>query len=503
MDICLFNGTVQFLNPVGYAEDSHVPNSELGPNYQHDHFTYILYGRNTAHESIALVLNDWSFQVSVLLSPAQSANLEQGLKSIRALLPPRTLVSYKQGYCAFGYAGDGTVRTQRTFAVISLTTASNTWKCRNALTDAGYQLCEMDTFTSGHREVFMLQQLLEHLPLDSPDIAPCSWFSWVQIPATAVPLPGGIKLGTTMHEFHLSWRDLRVLPPSLVIPKVRICSFDIEVASPSASFPTCDVSPVVTIGSVIWSQDACGFTGIVERTAYAYSLKPNIPAFEEFFDRSIPESEDTYTLKRYNSEQAMIEAWRDDVVIRGDIDVFTGYNIWGFDVPFLVERMKLLDTGSRFFRFGKLYRSWVAHTKANDFSSSARGDQTMTLFDGPGFHEIDVYIVAKSKKFSDYSLKAVSNATLDNLAKGDMPYDEITPAHLRYEDERLAAYCIRDCELPLWLMDKWGTIAENIAVSQTKTTHTPTSGWILDWTLRPDPWATLTSRASARTHISA
>jgi DNA polymerase elongation subunit (family B) len=470
MNVCLFNGTVQFSNLLSYSCDSHVPNSEIKPDYQHDHFTYILYGRNVEHESVAIVLTDWCFQLSVLLTPGQAANLEQGLKSIRALLPPKTPVTYKQGFCAFGYAGDGTTRTQRTFAVISLTTANNTWKCRRALTNAGYEICEMDTFTSSHHEVFMLQQLLENLPLDSPDVAPCSWFSWVRLPVNASPSPGSATLGTTKHEFYVSWHDLRVLPTSLIVPKLRICSFDIEVASPSASFPTFDVSPVTTIGSVIWSQDACGFTGIVERTAYAFSLQPDIAEFEEFFNCTIPESEATYTLKRYNSERAMIVAWRDDIVIRGDIDVFTGYNIWGFDVPFLVNRMKLLDSGSRFFRFGRLFRSWVAHVKANEFSSSARGDQTMTLFDGPGFHEIDVFIVAKSKKFSDYSLKAVSNATLDNLAKGDMPYTEITPAHLNYEDQRLAAYCIRDCELPLWLMEKWGTVAENVAVSQVSCT---------------------------------
>jgi DNA polymerase delta subunit 1 len=46
-------------------------------------------------------------------------------------------------------------------------------------------------------------------------------------------------------------------------------------------------------------------------------------------------------VQSFEKEADMLRAWR-DLVIWSDPDVLTGYNIVGFDIPYLVDRAKVL-----------------------------------------------------------------------------------------------------------------------------------------------------------------
>jgi DNA polymerase delta subunit 1 len=157
----------------------------------------------------------------------------------------------------------------------------------------------------------------------------------------------------------------------------------------------------------------------------------------------------------YATEREMLEAFR-DYLHEKDVDIITGWNIFGFDLEYLMKRAIVTKCNLKFFQLSKL-RGYNCELKLKKLSSSALGDNDLKLVSMPGRFIFDLFHeVKKGYKLDSYKLDNVSKLYLgDN--KIDMPakemfarYKEGDPVKLR----EVAEYCIKDTLLPHRLLSK-------------------------------------------------
>lgn len=122
---------------------------------------------------------------------------------------------------------------------------------------------------------------------------------------------------------------------STIVP-LRIISFDIECLNPlSGKFPSPEEDLVITIG-------ICCTTHInLEKTTLKYVLQLNDCA-------RIQEAEVVVC----HTENEMFLTFR-DIVNAFDPDIFTGYNIEGFDFDYMIKRSTALGIMEEFCKFSR------------------------------------------------------------------------------------------------------------------------------------------------------
>lgn len=145
-----------------------------------------------------------------------------------------------------------------------------------------------------------------------------------------------------------------------------------------------------------------------------------------------------------------------------DPDVITGYNIFGFDMGYILGRMKLrllpLPDMSR----GKYGRTT---TKKVNWSSSAYGQNVYDRVEVSGRVFIDLMLFFRRMKLDSYSLDFVSRTFLGDGKKDMAPKTMFH--HFRTRDpvglRLVAEYCMHDSLLTLRLFDKfflWTEVCE-------------------------------------------
>ena len=142
--------------------------------------------------------------------------------------------------------------------------------------------------------------------------------------------------------------------------------------------------------------------------------------------------------------------------MRHDVDIITGWNIFGFDMEYIMKRARMTGCDSSFYELSKL-KNHSCELKYKKLSSSALGDNDLKIVPMPGRFIFDLFHeVKKGYKLDSYKLDNVSKLYLgDN--KIDMPpkemfarYNEGDPIKLR----EVAEYCIKDTLLPHRLLSK-------------------------------------------------
>ena len=94
----------------------------------------------------------------------------------------------------------------------------------------------------------------------------------------------------------------------------------------------------------------------------------------------------------FDTEKEMLEAFQ-KYMQKKDIDIITGWNVFGFDFQYIHTRAHLLGCDPNFFRLGKL-KDQVCEISIKKLSSSALGDNTLKLLPMSGrfvfdlFHEV-------------------------------------------------------------------------------------------------------------------
>ena len=139
-----------------------------------------------------------------------------------------------------------------------------------------------------------------------------------------------------------------------------------------------------------------------------------------------------------------------------DIDILTGWNIFGFDLEYIYKRAAMVGCGIDFYQLGKL-KDTECHLVMKKLSSSALGDNFLKLLPMSGRFVFDMFHeVKKGYKLDSYSLNNVSKLYLGDQ-KIDMAPKEMFARFVEGDPKKLyevAEYCIKDTLLPHKLMKK-------------------------------------------------
>ena len=236
-----------------------------------------------------------------------------------------------------------------------------------------------------------------------------------------------------------NWRKLTPVENPETAPFV-VASVDIECNSSTGKFPDADIEGDACFQIAI-SLCKFGSDQPYDKTCLCYkNTDPNLEGSNVI---------------SYATEREMLEAFR-DYLHEKDVDIITGWNIFGFDLEYLMKRAIVTKCNLKFFQLSKL-RGYNCELKLKKLSSSALGDNDLKLVSMPGRFIFDLFHeVKKGYKLDSYKLDNVSKLYLgDN--KIDMPakemfarYREGDPVKLR----EVAEYCIKDTLLPHRLLSK-------------------------------------------------
>jgi DNA polymerase delta subunit 1 len=155
----------------------------------------------------------------------------------------------------------------------------------------------------------------------------------------------------------------------------------------------------------------------------------------------------------FDTEKDLLKAFQKHL-IKVDPDIITGWNIFGFDLEFLIVRATVhcgLEPV-----WGRV-KGVVCELVEKNLSSSALGNNQLKMVPMKGRYVFDLFQdVKREHKLESYSLNNVSKHFLKDQ-KHDMPVKEIFSRYADGDPVRLgevAEYCIKDTELPHYLMAK-------------------------------------------------
>lgn len=165
------------------------------------------------------------------------------------------------------------------------------------------------------------------------------------------------------------------------------------------------------------------------------------------------------------TETELLYAWK-EAIRRIDPDMLIGYNIFGFDMPYIWERsIELLGADNNFgIGFGrKSERECVMIEQ--QLSSAALGDNMLRYFDLDGIVIVDLYKLMQRNSLESYKLDFVANLYLGEN-KNDVKPNEIFELYKGSSHDRkiVAEYCIQDCALVNRLFHKLKVLENNTAM---------------------------------------
>ena len=247
------------------------------------------------------------------------------------------------------------------------------------------------------------------------------------------------------------WTTLKPVARDDIAPFV-VASVDIECNSSTGKFPDADI-PGDTCFQIAISLCKFGSDEPYDKTCLCYKkTDPNLEGCD---------------IRSYDTEREMLEAFQ-KYIQKKDVDIITGWNIFGFDMEYIYKRAQVNRCHPDFFNLGKL-RDTESELSIKKLSSSALGDNVLKLLPMSGrlifdmFHEIK-----KGYKLDSYKLDNVSKLYLGDQKIDMSPkemftrYKEGDPVKLR----EVAEYCIKDTLLPHKLMKKLCTLLNLVEMAK-------------------------------------
>ena len=235
------------------------------------------------------------------------------------------------------------------------------------------------------------------------------------------------------------WKTLKPVDIPETAPFI-VASVDIECNSSTGKFPDADVR-----------GDAC-FQIAVSLTHFG----SDVPYDKTCFCYKKTDSElDGCIIKSYDTEREMLMAFK-EYLMEKDIDIITGWNIFGFDLEYIMKRAVMTNCDQTFYEMSKM-KNHSCELVYKKLSSSALGDNALKILPMPGRFIFDLFHeVKKGYKLDSYKLDNVSKLYLgDN--KIDMPPKEMFARFVEEDPIKLrevAEYCVKDTLLPHRLLSK-------------------------------------------------
>lgn len=164
-------------------------------------------------------------------------------------------------------------------------------------------------------------------------------------------------------------------------------------------------------------------------------------------------------IKIFGSEQGLLSCFNSFIRNYNPI-ILMGYNIFGFDIPFLHEKCKMYNIN---LAGSGMAKDELAEYKEVKWSSAAYRCQHFFYYDFDGRISVDLLpIIRRDAKLSKYNLQTVSTHFLgDEYGKDDMSVKQIFESYrvgfLQGKTElikKCGRYCIQDARIVLLLFEK-------------------------------------------------
>ena len=259
------------------------------------------------------------------------------------------------------------------------------------------------------------------------DIKPCGW---IEVDGEETEADEGISL-------RCKWQNVSPVESSMVTAPLLHAFWDIECYSHTGEFPQANPEkkaclsspqpcrncshcflnaqgdPIIQIGTTLWSP-ACGdkpeFT---ERHIFVLAES----AAKGQGCAAVPNAK-VYVCKK---EADLLISWFQFIVER-KVNVFVGYNIFGFDEKYVWQRLERLgyDQNEEVQQFSQLYNEGKPMKLIEKrLSSSALGDNMLYMWDTPGRLRIDLLGHIKRKaQLPSYKLDSVAAVYLSGKLSG-------------------------------------------------------------------------------------
>jgi len=124
------------------------------------------------------------------------------------------------------------------------------------------------------------------------------------------------------------------------IAPLRILSFDIECAGRKGIFPEASMDPVIQIANMVTRQGWL-FLNSTYLLFFDFVTGEQNPFIRNVFTLNTCSNIVGSQVLSFTDEVDMLHAWK-EFVEKVDPDVVIGYNIAGFDFPYLMDRAKAL-----------------------------------------------------------------------------------------------------------------------------------------------------------------
>ena len=278
----------------------------------------------------------------------------------------------------------------------------------------------------------------------------CQWCS-----CSGAAVPWDQRKSTCAHEMRARIQDLRVLADDDSIAPLRIVSFDIEAAGRRGVFPQPEIDPVIQI--------ALHFHVLPQ----PFHVLPQAPRPVLLSLKQCDPIEGVDVLC-FEEEAKLLCAFR-AIVVAFDTDVFSGYNVCGFDFGYLQKRAEALEVRPEFDAMTRIKQGKMA-IRETEFFSAQMGKQRRVKVTIAGRAVLDMLMAIRnnqSYRLEKYTLDAVSAYFLGDHKK-DVHFTQITPMWHKDSASRreLGEYCLHDAKLPIDLMQKLDALTQTIEMAR-------------------------------------
>jgi DNA polymerase elongation subunit (family B) len=285
---------------------------------------------------------------------------------------------------------------------------------------------------------------------------------------TGIQSTGWLDTGSECVRSHLAhtgidlfcndWESLKPVKRDDIAPFV-VASFDIESNSSTGKFPDADIKGDACFQIAI-SLCTFGSDEPYDKTCLCY--------------KKTDSNLEGCNIISFDTEREMLEAFR-NYLKEKDVDIMTGWNIFGFDLEYIFKRAAINKCSEQFYNLGKL-KDKQSDMVYKRLSSSALGDNMLKLLPMSGRFIFDLFHeVKKGYKLDSYKLDNVSKLYLGDQ-KIDMPAKEMFARFVEEDPIKLrevAEYCIKDTLLPHRLTKRLCTLLN--LVEMAKATWVPIS----------------------------
>lgn len=222
---------------------------------------------------------------------------------------------------------------------------------------------------------------------------------WVSFAGKRVEKEDERRITTCDHEFTVKWKNMKQDNSCDNMASPLIMSFDIEVNSTD---PTTMPNAGRSGDKVFQISCVLGRHGTDMRDKYLLTLS------KEGGRPTRKKTGKDVTILNFDTEADLLEGYTNFVQEKNP-NLILGYNILGFDIPYMIERAK---NTMCIFNFDQQGFNKYAHAKEREisWSSSAYKNQTFKFLDAEGRLYVDLLpLVRRDYKMDNYKLKTISD----------------------------------------------------------------------------------------------